>query len=137
MQLGLFGSGVHPATGETAMFRLADRYEDIRNKGPASLLADLRTAKDAIQSPSRVFQGLNRLGYENGFALVAKPSHRFLSLTESVQRTPGTLFFVYIDEHLQILDTGWVDLRMHYPDLDLDEAEDRYLTENFRQEIRR
>jgi hypothetical protein len=139
MHLGLVGGCRHPATNEPVAFRFDDRYLHVRERGPTSVLADVLTIAIVAKRPDRVFRGLKRNGKEDAFALLGRPSERYLLNAEgepyTVPVSDKKRFFVFLTEHCCIYHHCWVDLDFECPGQQATEAENTYVTMCFEEEV--
>ncbi|MCC6673308.1 MAG: hypothetical protein IT458_19765 [Planctomycetes bacterium] len=131
MQLGLIGNGAHPETGEPVAYRLDDSLREATEHGDASRLGDLMTVKEAIKPPHRVFRDS-----DGTYTLVAKPRKRYRDPATATQAPYYGIFLVHIDRGMTIFDFGWVDLSLEFPGLSVEEAERRFLSGTFGDEVK-
>lgn len=133
MQLQIFGSGIHPETGERVAFSLDDRYQQLRRTGPAHVLGNLRTAAEAVGNPLRKFKDLKRPGMRDAYAYLTKPEHMYVDAEKLARAPQGSVFVTYFDRAMCIFHADWVQLQTTGGDVDL--AEDIFVKQNFGQEI--
>ena len=104
-------SGAAPDGEGTWEFLVSkEMLERLQRYGPKPKFYDASLIPEILTSPSAVFQGLNREGYEDAHCYSGIPAHRKISSSIEAPPPPGMTFLVYVHTdhrgHL-VLDWEW------------------------------
>ena len=110
-------TGMAPDGGGTWDFLVSiDMLQHLERYGPGPKFYDAFLLKGILESPSAVFQGLKREGFEEAHCYSGLPPHRKRSSSIQVPPPPGKVFTIYVKtDHRGHIVLDW-DWRPAHPD---------------------
>jgi len=95
-------------TGENCTFWVSiSLLKHLQRYGPHQKFYDALLLPEALLKRLRIFQGLNRDGYDGGYGYVSLPSKRYRSHDVELPPPPGLLFIVFVRQDFVVMDWEW------------------------------
>lgn len=93
--------------------------EKIERDGPPWRFEDARLLTQAICSPVAVFEGLSRLGFDEGYCYVAKPPRRWSNNGAQEDSPEDEVFLVFVKKEYGLVVFDWQWRKVDPSDTDL------------------
>ena len=100
-------TGLDPAGMGEREFRVeSKRVDHLMRNGPPHVYYALKSAEEVLASPTVIYEGLRREGFEKGLCYCGKP-RRYLNEGIEAPAPPGKVFTVYINERDVVFEWRW------------------------------